>query len=87
MPQAKIKEEFKKTYIAFGKLTSKLGDRDDIDDLAVIAIKSKDPSLLKLFVQPLPTLEELQKSVVDKKLPLVKTEDKKQIDSGKHSKP
>lgn len=87
MPQAKIKDEFKKIYVAFGKQTGKLGDRDDIDDLAVIAIKSKDPSLIKLFVQPLPALEELQKSVVDKKLPLVKTEDKKQIEAGKHSKP
>jgi hypothetical protein len=86
MPLSKIKDEFKKTYVAFGKGQKKLGERDDIDELAITAIKSKNPNLLKLFVQPLPPLEELQKSAVAKKLPPVKAEADKKIEPPKHSK-
>lgn len=59
MPISKIKAEHKETYIAFGKDDDKLGYRDDIDDLAIIAQSSGDKSLKKLF-EVLPSLEELK---------------------------
>lgn len=83
MALAKIKQEHKDTFIAFGgggALT--LGQRTDIDRLAVIALESGDKSLLELFEQPMPSLQELKKQQTDadlKKSPVVikRTEEKK----------
>jgi hypothetical protein len=68
MPKSVIKEEFKTTLIAFNGGGSKaLGERDDIDALAIIARKSNNPNLLKLF-KVLPSLQELQTDEVEKQL-------------------
>jgi hypothetical protein len=67
MAKAKIKKEYLQTTVAFGKSGLPLGNRDDIDDLAIIALESKDKTLLSLF-ETLPTLAELKKSKVDTEL-------------------
>lgn len=66
MPLSKIKDEYKDKKILFGKRGKglPLGEREDIDDLAIIAIESKDRSLLRLF-ETLPDLAELKKSRTD----------------------
>jgi hypothetical protein len=69
MPQAKIKEEFKTTFIAFGgRGYLELGQRDDTDDLAIMALESGSQQLLQVFEQPMPTVEELKKAKTDKEL-------------------
>lgn len=68
MATAKIKKEFLETFIAFGGGGSKLlGERDDIDQLAIIAHESGHKGLLNLF-EVLPSLEELKKAKVDAQL-------------------
>jgi hypothetical protein len=61
MALAKIKEESKSAVVAFGNSGLPLGQRDDIDQLARIALESQNPNLLFLF-ESLPTLEELKKA-------------------------
>lgn len=65
MPKSKIKEEFLGTVVAFGGGGPKpLGERDDIDRLAIIAQESQDKSLLNLF-EVLPSLHELKEEATD----------------------
>jgi hypothetical protein len=67
MPLAIVKEEFQNKKISFGKSGLPLGQRDDIDELAIIALESNDKSLLNLF-EKLPPLAELKKKKVDEQL-------------------
>jgi hypothetical protein len=60
MPLSEVKTEFKSKKIAFGKHYLPLGSREDIDDIAIAALESNDPSLLKLF-KKLPELSQLKK--------------------------
>jgi hypothetical protein len=69
MPQAKIKEEFITTFIAFnGRGYLELGQRDDTDDLAITALESGNKNLLQVFEQPMPTLAALKKNKTDAEL-------------------
>ena len=54
-----IKEKYKKKVVGYNGSTTPLGERNDINILAEIALSSNDPSLLELFEQ-IPTLEELR---------------------------
>ncbi len=54
----KIKEKYKNKVVGFNNSTIPLGQRDDIEKLAEIALRSNDKTLLELFMEP-PTLEEL----------------------------
>lgn len=68
MPLSKIKDEFQSAVIVFnggGKI--KLGERQDIDQLAILALESKNPNLTKLFSY-LPSLQELKKANIDSEL-------------------
>lgn len=67
MALARIKKNHHQTTVAFGKSGLPLGHRDDIDQLAIIALESKDQRLMSLF-EYLPSLEELKKQKVDKEL-------------------
>jgi hypothetical protein len=67
MPLSEIKPEFKDKKIAFNKHGTPIGSRPDIDDLAIMALESGDPSLLKLF-KKLPLLSELKKQKTDEEL-------------------
>lgn len=67
MAKAIIKKEHLRTIVAFGKSGLPLGQRNDIDELAILAVKSKDPSLIGLF-EYLPTLQELQSGSVEEVL-------------------
>jgi hypothetical protein len=70
MALSTIKSEFAKQHIAFGKGGNgkAIGERDDIDELAIIAQQSGNRNLLKLF-DKLPSVEELQKAKTDSQLP------------------
>jgi hypothetical protein len=60
MPKSIIKEEFKSTLVVFNGGGQKLlGEREDIDVLAVMALESQNPNLINLF-EYLPSLEELK---------------------------
>lgn len=74
MSLATIKEEYKGRRVGFNNSAKPLGQRKDIDDLAIIAIESQDPSLLRLF-EKLPSLAELIKQRVESQLkrPYAKT--------------
>ena len=67
MALSKIKSEYKSTVIAFGNSGLPLGKRDDIDQLAIIALESNDPSLIQLFDR-IPPLEQLKKTKVEAEL-------------------
>jgi hypothetical protein len=69
----KVKDQYLATVIAFGKSGQALSQRsqDELNDLAILALQSNSPSLLRLFEDPLPTLDELQKSKLAKTLPKV----------------
>jgi hypothetical protein len=66
----KIKKEYASTVIAFGNSGLPLGQRDDLNELAIIAHQSQDPSLLELF-DTLPSLEDLQREKVHALLPVI----------------
>ena len=66
----KIKESSKKVKIGFNGRSLPLGERPDIDKLALIALESNDKSLLAHF-EEIPSLEELKKSKVANQLPTV----------------
>ena len=73
MSLSKIKQEFNATIIAFGDSGAPLGERTDIDQLAIMAQESQNPTLLQLF-DVLPPLEVLKKTKVSeelKKVPVV----------------
>ena len=57
----RLKEEHKDRVIGFNGSGLPLGQRNDLKDLAEIAVKSNDKSLLELF-EELPTLAEIEKS-------------------------
>lgn len=67
MPISKIKEAHSKKYVAFGKNAKPLGERDDIDDLAILAHESGDESIIERF-EVLPSLDELKKAKTDKQI-------------------
>ena len=54
-----IKEKYKKKVVGYNGSTTPLGERNDINILAEIALSSNDPSLLELF-EEIPTVEELR---------------------------
>jgi hypothetical protein len=60
MPLSEVKPEYKDKKIAFGKHYTAISSREDIDDIAIAALESNDPSLLKLF-KKLPDLSQLKK--------------------------
>lgn len=49
-----IKEKYKKKVVGFNGSATPLGERTDLLELADIAVRSQDPSLLQLF-KKLPT--------------------------------
>lgn len=61
MALSKIKEGSRSAVIAFGNSGLPLGQRDDIDQLAIIAHESNNPSL-KAHFEYLPPLAELKKA-------------------------
>lgn len=68
MALSKLKEEYLKAFVAFGgKGHILLGDRDDIDELALMARRSRDKQLMAMF-ESLPSEAELQKHITDLKL-------------------
>jgi hypothetical protein len=80
MPLAEIKNEFKNKRVAFGNSAAPLYQRQDIDELAILALESQDSSLLRLFQEPLPELSILKKNKTDielKKIAAGKQEAKK----------
>jgi hypothetical protein len=62
MALAVIKEEYRTKRVGFGNSATLLGNRTDIDDLAIMALESQDKSLLILFEQPMPLLAALKKN-------------------------
>lgn len=68
MSLAAIKKEFLNKRIGFNNSADPLIKRNDIDDLAIIALESQDKSLLELF-QTLPELAVLKKNKTDRELP------------------
>ncbi len=68
MPLSKIKQEHLSTFIAFnGGGRKLLGERDDIDVLAIMAHESRNQNLIKLF-EVLPPLAELKKARLEGEL-------------------
>jgi hypothetical protein len=61
MALSKIKEKFLNKVVGFGKSGKPLGERDDIDDLAIIALSSNNKTLLDLF-EEIPSLDILKKN-------------------------
>ncbi len=64
MALAVIKAEHLNKRVAFGKSATPLHTREDIDDLAILAIESKDRTLIELF-KYLPTLAELKRAKME----------------------
>jgi hypothetical protein len=67
MPLSKIKTQYFNKRVAFGKSAALLHNREDIDDLAIIAHESQDKTLLDLF-EILPELSVLKKAKTDREL-------------------
>jgi hypothetical protein len=61
MSIAKIKAECKDVQIGFNGSGLPLGMREDIDELALLAVQSQDPTLLALF-ETIPSEKELLES-------------------------
>ncbi len=59
----KLKAEAEKKKMGFGKFGGELGKATpaQLEELALIAVKSQDPSLLELFEGDLPSAQDLQK--------------------------
>jgi len=76
MAAAKIKKEHKDRVVGFNNSVQPLGERDDLDKLAEIAVRSKDQSLLDLF-ESVPTLKELDKAKTAKFLEATDSSDDK----------
>jgi len=64
MPLSKIKNIYLNKRVAFGKTAAPLYKRDDIDDLAIIALESNNQNLIRLF-EFLPELSVLKKARTD----------------------
>lgn len=71
MAIASIKKEFLTRRIAFNNSGARLRDRQDIDLLAIIALESKDKSLLRLF-ETIPDLATLKKAKTESELKALK---------------
>lgn len=54
-----IKEKYKKKVVGFNGSTTPLGERTDLVELADIAVRSQDPSLLCVFKKA-PTEEDVK---------------------------
>lgn len=67
MALSKIKKEYADTVVAFGNGGGPLKDRNDIDELAIIAQESQDPTIMEFF-EVLPPLADLKKTKVDAEL-------------------
>lgn len=69
MPLSKIKDQFKDKLVAFGRNRSDvgIGYRADVDQLAIIALESNNPNLIRLF-DVLPDLATLKANKVDAKI-------------------
>lgn len=67
MPLSKIKTKYFNKRVAFGKSAAPLHNREDIDDLAIIAHESGNKNLLDLF-ETLPELSVLKKVKTDQQL-------------------
>jgi hypothetical protein len=65
MAVAKIKKEFLGVVIGFNGSALPLGQRNDIDDLAIIAQQSQNQRLLRLFENELPDVEALIQEKVE----------------------
>lgn len=77
MPLSKIKKEYASKIIAFGNRSDiPIGQRADIDDLAIMAHESKNPMLLRLF-EKLPDLDVLKRTKTIAGSPLSKQQSKK----------
>lgn len=63
----KVKPEFRKTKIAFGKSGEPLGERDDLADLLIAVYRARHQRIIDMFDNP-PSLEELEGKDVDKAL-------------------
>ncbi|GAB0154763.1 hypothetical protein CHRYSEOSP005_00230 [Chryseobacterium sp. Alg-005] len=55
-----IKSKYKNKVVGFNGSATPLGERDDLDILAEIAVRSQDPTLLVLFSK-VPTEEDIKK--------------------------
>lgn len=69
MAEARIKKEYLRKRVGCGKHYGPLFSKtaQQVNELALVALESKDPSLLKLF-EVLPELSELKASLLRKKL-------------------
>lgn len=67
MPLSVVKKEFRNKRVAFGKSAAPLSQREDLDDLAIIALESNDKSLLLLF-EKIPSLALLKKTKTESML-------------------
>lgn len=67
MALAKIKNEFLGKRVGFNNSMAPLYKRKDIDQLAIMAIESNNPNLMKLF-DSLPELSILKKAKVEAEL-------------------
>lgn len=65
MTEIKVKQEFAGTVVGFGKGSLPLGKRDDLEELAVMALQANDKHILNMF-DSLPTLQELQDAKASK---------------------
>lgn len=79
MPLSKIKSQYLSKRVAFGKTAAPLYKREDIDDLAIIALESGHKNLIELF-EVLPELSVLKKARTEAQLkrnaPVAKEENK-----------
>lgn len=64
---SRIKSAHLQRRVAFGQSAARLYKRQDIDDLAILALESRNPKLLELF-EYLPDLDTLKKKRVREKL-------------------
>ncbi|WP_073077876.1 hypothetical protein [Chitinophaga jiangningensis] len=69
----KVKDAYLGTVVAYGHSALPLKERDDLIDLAILAIKSNDPTLLKLF-DDLPPLSELLQAKTEQQLFSIRTQ-------------
>lgn len=67
MPLSTIKNKYFNKRVAFGKTAAPLYKREDIDDLAIIALESGNKNLIDLF-EVLPELSVLKKAKTDAQL-------------------
>lgn len=73
---SKIKKEFELVKVGFNGSAKPLKDREDLDVLAEMALRSNSKSLLKMF-EKIPTLEEL---LNEKAKEIVVIETKKKVE-------